>query len=40
MKRGGLCFVGSKRYVEANKKYMDSYDESKPSNYIMYWGAK
>ena len=39
MKRGGICFVGSKRYVEANNKYMDSYDNSKPSNYIMYWDA-
>ena len=23
MKRGGLCFVGSKRYVTANNKYME-----------------
>jgi hypothetical protein len=38
-KRGGLCFVGSKRYVEANNKYLDNYDKSKPSNFIMYWDA-
>ena len=23
--RGGLCFVGSKRYVEANGKYLEHY---------------
>ena len=38
-KRGGLCFVGSKRYVEANNKYLENYDPSKPSTYIMYWDA-
>ena len=37
--RGGLCFVGSKRYVEANNKYLENYDPSKPSTYIMYWDA-
>ena len=37
--RGGLCFVGSKRYVEANNKYLENYEPSKPSNYIMYWDA-
>ena len=37
--RGGLCFVGSKRYVHANNKYLDNYDKSKPSNFIMYWDA-
>ena len=31
-KRGGLCFVGSKRYVEANNKYLENYDPSKPPN--------
>ena len=25
MKRGGLCFVGSKRHVVANIKYMEKY---------------
>ena len=39
MKRGGLCFVGSKRYVKANNKYLDDYDETKESNYLMYWDA-
>ena len=38
-KRGGLCFVGSKRHVKANNKYLSDYDSSKPSNYIMYWDA-
>ena len=38
-KRGGLCFVGSKRHEKANNKYLDNYDSSKPSNYIMYWDA-
>ena len=37
--RGGLCFIGSKRYVEATNKYLENYDPSKPSNYIMYWDA-
>ena len=27
MKRGGLCLVGSKRYVKANNRYLDDYDE-------------
>ena len=39
MKRGGLCFVGRKRYVKASTMYLDDYDESKPSNHIMYWDA-
>jgi hypothetical protein len=39
MKRGGLCFVGSMRHVKANNKYLEDYDPSKPSNYIMYWDA-
>ncbi|MFM7980491.1 MAG: hypothetical protein ACKPKO_14350, partial [Candidatus Fonsibacter sp.] len=25
-KRGGLCFVGSKRYVKANNKYLPDYN--------------
>ena len=28
-KRGGLCFVGSKRHVEANNKYVERYDDKK-----------
>ena len=31
-KQGGLCFVGSKRYTEANNKYLDGYCKAKPSN--------
>ena len=27
MKRGGLCFVGSKRYVKANNQRMPDYDK-------------
>lgn len=38
-KRGGLCFVGSKRYAQANNKYLETYDRSKPSTYLMYWDA-
>jgi hypothetical protein len=25
--------------VEANNKYLDNYDKSKPSSFIMYWDA-
>ena len=39
MKRGGLCFVGSKRHVQANNHYLDNYDETKPETYLMYWDA-
>jgi hypothetical protein len=39
MKRGGLCFVGSKRHVKANNKYLEDFDPSQPSNYLMYWDA-
>ena len=39
MKRGGLCFVGSMRHVKANNKYLEDFDPSKPSTYIMYWDA-
>jgi len=38
-KRGGLCFVGSKRHCVANNPYMSEYDENTPDNYIMYWDA-
>ena len=38
-KRGGLCFVGSKRYVKSNSIYLPEYDPSKPSNYILYADA-
>jgi hypothetical protein len=38
-KRGGLCFVGSQRYAKANNKYCNDYDNTKESNYLMYWDA-
>ena len=37
-KRGGVCMI-SKRYAEANNKYMKNYDEKKPSTYIIYLDA-
>ena len=39
MKRGGLCFVGSKRHVKANNTYLENYDDNQDSTYIMYWDA-
>ena len=39
MKRGGLCFAGTKRQVNANKKYLENCDPSKPSTYIMNFDA-
>ena len=38
-KRGGLCFVGSKRHVKANNRDVEGYDAEKPENYLMYWDA-
>ncbi len=38
-KRGGLCFVGSKRHVKANNKYLDDYSPKEDSNFLMYWDA-
>jgi hypothetical protein len=38
-KRGGLCFVGSKRFVKANNRYLEDFDSTKPENYLMYWDA-
>ena len=35
MKRGGLCFVGSKRHVKANNEYLPDFDIKEPSTYIM-----
>ena len=39
MKRGGLCFVGSERYVKANNHYLEDYDNTKPETYLMYVDA-
>jgi hypothetical protein len=38
-KRGGLTFVGSKRYVKANNKDMVVYDPKTESSYLMYLDA-
>ena len=32
---GGISYI-AKRYNKANNKYMQSYDDEKPSKYIMY----
>lgn len=37
-KRGGMTQV-SHRYIKANNKYLDDFDESKPSNYLQYIDA-
>ena len=39
MKRGGLCFVGIKRYAKAKSQHMPYYDPNTPSNYIIYEDA-
>ena len=31
-KRGGLCYVSSKRYVKANDYYLPDYDDSQDEN--------
>ena len=36
--RGGITHI-SKRYAEANHKYMKDYNPSKPSTYIQYLDA-
>lgn len=33
--RGGICQVVS-RYAKANNKYLNEYDSTKPSNYLLY----
>lgn len=38
-KRGGLCFVGSRRHVVANNKYLSDYDKTKKSSFISYLDA-
>ena len=37
--RGGITHI-SKRYAEANNKYMKDYNPDKPSSYIQYLDAK
>ena len=39
MKRGGLCCVGSARYVKADSQHLPDYDPNQPSNYIIYQDA-
>ena len=39
MKRGGLCFVGSNRYVKANNQRMPDYGPNKPADDIIYEDA-
>ena len=36
--RGGITHI-SKRYSEANNKYMKNFDKTKPSSYIQYLDA-
>ena len=38
-KRGGLCFVGSKRYVKANNRYLKDFDANLQENYLLYLDA-
>ena len=38
-KRGGLTFVGSKRYVKANNKHIAGYDPNTKSTYLLYLDA-
>ena len=38
-KRGGLTFVGAKRYARANNKQMETFDPKIESNYITYVDA-
>jgi len=36
--RGGVSMI-TKKHAEANNPYVDTYDPSKPSNYLMYLDA-
>ena len=35
-KRGGYTFVGTERYVKANNQYLEDYDPTIESNYLLY----
>ena len=37
MMRGGLCDIGGTRYAYANNRYMENYDPSQESSYIMHY---
>ena len=37
--RGGFCFVGGKRHVKANNKYLQDYNPEQEANCLMHWGA-
>ena len=39
VKRGGLCFVGSKRYSKANIYYLPDYAPEEEEHYFMYLDA-
>ena len=39
-KKMGVTFYNAKRYSKVNNKYMKSYDDSKPSKYIIYLNEK
>ena len=39
-KRMGVTSYNAKRYSKVNNKYMKSYDDSKPSKYIIYLNEK
>ena len=34
--RGGLNGIGEKRYMKANNKYLDYFDEEKPSTFGLF----
>ena len=38
-KRGGLCYVSSKKYVKAHNHYLPDYDGGQEENYIIYEDA-
>ena len=38
-KRGGLTFVGTKRYVKANNQHIAGYDPKSKSTYLLYLDA-